>query len=237
MTSTITLREIDDTSPEWPYLRLRRLEHCGRPRYDNDRQGVPERLWVRGEPDLIDLVPHSVAIVGSRACTQYGQSVAMDLAGALAEKGQTIITGGAYGIDIAATRGAMAAGGRVVLVLPTGADLAYPTAHASVFEAVVQNGGLIVSEEAPGTVPTRANFLARNRIIAALANGTVVVEAALRSTALNVAEWNADLAKPLMGVPGPITSATSAGVHQLIRAGLARLVTESAHVMEEISNG
>lgn len=233
MTTITTLREIDDTAPEWPYRRLQRLEHVG------SRNGIngspPERLWLRGEPDLIDAVSRSVAIVGSRASTTYGSHMAADLAGALAEKGQTIITGGAFGIDVAAARGALAAGGIVVVVLACGADVAYPSAHAGLFDAVLEKGGLIVSEQEPGTPPTRARFLARNRIIAALANGTVVVEAAVRSGALNTAGWTMDLAKPLMGVPGPITSAASEGVHQLIRLGQARLVTESAHVMEEVA--
>ena len=139
--------------------------------------------------------------------------------------------GAAFGIDQAAHRGALAVGGPTVAVLACGADRAYPAAHGPLIDAVAATGA-VVSELAPGCAPTRLRFLARNRLIAALTRGTVVVEAALRSGALNTANWAGRLNRALMGVPGPVTSAPSQGVHELIRAGAAALVTSPADVLE-----
>jgi DNA processing protein len=141
------------------------------------------------------------------------------------------VSGAAFGIDQAAHRGALAAGGVTVAVLACGVDRAYPAAHRSLLDHLAAEGA-VVSELAPGCAPTRLRFLARNRLIAGLARGTVVVEAALRSGALNTANWAARLNRPLLGVPGPVTSAPSQGVHQLIRSGAATLVTSGEEVLE-----
>ena len=197
----------------------------------HERGGVPLGLWCRGPLRLDEAVAQSVAVVGSRSATTYGAEVATDLASHVAQQGWTVISGAAFGIDQAAHRGALASRGRTVAVLACGADRAYPKAHAGLIDYVAEVG-LVVSEAAPGCAPTRIRFLARNRLIAALTRGTVVVEAAVRSGALNTASWAAGLGRTVMGVPGPVTSAPSAGVHQLIRARDALLVTSGQEVLE-----
>ena len=143
------------------------------------------------------------------------------------------MSGAAFGIDQAAHRGALANRGPTVAVLACGADRAYPAAHRNLIDYIA-DVGLVVSEAPPGCAPTRIRFLARNRVIAAVARGTVVVEAAVRSGALNTASWAGGLGRTVMGVPGPVTSAPSAGVHQLIRARDALLVTSGEEVLEAV---
>jgi len=200
----------------------------------HDRGGEPVGLWVRGTGDLRQATANSVAVVGSRAATSYGQELASDLGRDLASMGQTIISGASYGIDQAGHRGALVGGGSTIAVLPCGADRAYPAAHAALLDAIAQRG-LVVSEGPPGTAPTRARFLARNRIVAALAEGTVVVEGAVRSGALNMARWSSNLHRPVMGMPGPVTSVASGGVHRLIRLGEATMVTNAQEVLNDIT--
>lgn len=197
-----------------------------------DRGGVPLGLWVRG-PVRLDQLTSSVAVVGSRSATTYGADVAREIASSLAAAGRTVVSGAAFGIDQAAHRGAIAARGRTVAVLACGADRAYPPRHRELIEHIAAEGA-VVSETFPGGAPMRVRFLSRNRIIAALAVGTVVVEAALRSGALNTANWATRTNRALMGVPGPVTSASSAGVHQLIRNGAASLVGSGAEVLEVV---
>jgi DNA processing protein len=163
---------------EWPagLDDLRHAESIQR------RGGEPVGLWLRGPGHLAHLMERSVAIVGSRAATAYGSGIATDLAADLVEQGVTVLSGGAFGIDVAAHRGALAAGGPTVCVLANGVDVAYPPGHASIFESLAMDQ-LLVSELPPGAHPTRVRFLARNRLIASMSRGTVVVEAALRSGA------------------------------------------------------
>jgi DNA processing protein len=196
--------------------------------------GVPLALWARGRGHLSDLCARSVALVGSRAATAYGTEVAGDIAYSVASRGISIVSGAAYGVDGAAHRGALGAGAPTVAVLACGVDVTYPRGHATLLQRVVDDG-LVLSEVPPGTSPSRIRFLVRNRLIAALGCGTVVVEAALRSGALNTARWAEQLLRPVMGVPGPVTSAMSAGVHQLIRDGIACLVTDGDEVLETVS--
>jgi DNA processing protein len=196
--------------------------------------GVPLALWARGRGHLSDLCARSVALVGSRAATAYGTEVAGDIAYSVASRGISIVSGAAYGVDGAAHRGALGAGAPTVAVLACGVDVSYPRGHATLLQRVVDDG-LVLSEVPPGTSPSRIRFLVRNRLIAALGCGTVVVEAALRSGALNTARWAEQLLRPVMGVPGPVTSAMSAGVHQLIRDGIACLVTDGDEVLETVS--
>jgi DNA processing protein len=214
---------------EWP----RRVDDLVATAPVQDRGGVPLGLWVRGPLGLHELEP-AVAVVGSRSATTYGADLAGDIGADLARAGQTVVSGAAFGIDQAAHRGALAAGGPSVAVLACGVDRAYPTAHKSLLDHLAAHGA-VVSEAPPGCMPTRIRFLSRNRLIAALTGGTVVVEAALRSGALNTANWAGRLHRPLMGVPGPVTSAPSQGVHQLIRTGAATLVTSGAEVLEVVS--
>jgi DNA processing protein len=157
--------------------------------------------------------------------------VASDIAAHLGENDVTVVSGAAFGIDQAAHRGALAVKGLTVAVLACGVDRAYPSAHRNLLDYIADTG-LVVSELPPGCAPTRVRFLSRNRVIAALAHGTVVVEAAVRSGALNTANWATRLNRTLMGVPGPVTSAPSQGVHELIRSRGATLVTRGEDVLE-----
>jgi DNA processing protein len=200
----------------------------------HERGGVPVALWVKGPARLDELVGRAVAVVGSRSATTYGATVAGDIAAGLGEAGHTVVSGAAFGIDNAAHRGALAARGPTMAVLACGVDRAYPAAHRRLLDYIADVGA-VVSEAAPGCAPTRIRFLARNRLIAAMSQGTVVVEAAIRSGALNTASWAASLSRTLMGVPGPVTSAPSAGVHQLIRARGALLVTAGDEVLEAVA--
>ncbi len=197
-----------------------------------NRGGVPIGLWVRGPARLDELVG-SVAVVGSRSGTTYGADVAAEIAAAVAGAGRCVVSGAAYGIDQAAHRGALAGGGSTVAVLACGADRVYPAAHRQLLDHIGAHGA-VVSEALPGWSPTQLRFLARNRLIAALAVGTVVVEAAARSGALNTANWATRLNRQVLGVPGPVTSAPSVGVHQLIRSQAATLVTSGAEVLEAV---
>ncbi|MGN6160929.1 MAG: DNA-processing protein DprA [Marmoricola sp.] len=199
----------------------------------HQRAGPPVGLWLRGPGHLRELAEGSVAIVGSRSATTYGETIAGDLGAGCAEAGHVVISGGAFGIDQAAHRGALVRG-RTIAVLACGADKTYPKTSHDLIEHIARTT-LVVSEAPLGGAPLQVRFLARNRIIAALARGTVVVEAALRSGALNTATWANHLGRVVMGVPGPVTSATSAGVHDLIRTRGAQLVTRPAHVVEAVS--
>ncbi|MCW2809559.1 MAG: dprA [Friedmanniella sp.] len=199
------------------------------------RGGEPLGLWLRGPGHLAGLMARSVAVVGSRAATAYGSGVAADLAAEVAEAGVTVVSGGAFGIDAAAHRGALAAGGRTVGVVANGVDVGYPAGNTGLFEVLAREH-LIVSELPPGAHPTRVRFLARNRLIAALSRGTVVVEAALRSGARNTAGWALECQRPLMAVPGPVYSAASVAPHLMIRNGQASLVTRGAEVLELIAD-
>jgi len=222
------LRFVIPGDAEWP-SQLGDLAGCA-PLHE--RGGTPIGLWVKGPLRLCDL-DRSLAIVGSRAATSYGDSVAGEIAAVAALAGFSVISGAAVGIDVAAHRGAISMDAPTVAVLACGADRVYPSAHRSLLDHIAQTGA-VVSEAPPGCAPHRIRFLARNRVIAALARGTVVVEAATRSGALNTANWAGRLNRQLMGVPGPVTSVSSAGVHEQIRLGAMTLVTSGADVLEMV---
>lgn len=188
----------------------------------------PEQLYLVGDPAL--LMMESVAVVGSRASTAYGDTMANMITAGLSTK-YVIVAGGAFGIDAAAHRSALASNGKTIAVLPCGLDQRYPEANRSLLEQIVGQGGLLVSEYPPGTAPNRTHFLARNRITAALARGTVVVESRRLSGSLATARRAAELNRPVMAVPGPVTSALSEGCHALIREG-ATLVRTARDVMD-----
>lgn len=212
---------------EWP-TGLDDLTGCEQV---NAMTGPPLGLWVRGGGDLAALAGQSVAIVGSRACTAYGETVAGDLAAELGEAGYATISGGAFGIDAAAHRGCLASRTATVVVMAGGLDEAYPPAHRPLFERIAEQG-VLVSELPPGQHPTRVRFLGRNRLIAALSQGTVLVEAAVRSGARNTVTWANCLGRVVMAVPGPVTSALSYTPHRLVREAEAVLVTRAAEVLE-----
>jgi DNA processing protein len=173
-------------------------------------------------------------MVGSRAASAYGVHVGTEMAATMAERSWTVISGGAFGIDACAHQGALAAEGLTIAVLASGLRYGYPRGHHDLFAAIAAQG-VLVSECPPDQAPTRPGFLIRNRVIAALSRGTVVVEAALRSGALNSAKHARELRRPLMAVPGPVTSEQSAGCHELIREYGALCVTGAADVIEHVS--
>lgn len=210
-----------------------------------DRPGWPDRLgdlgptaplclWVRGDPRLDVLVDRSVALVGARAASEYGELVAGDLAGGLAGTGVCVLSGGAYGIDAAAHRAVVAAraGAPTVALLAGGPDRLSPAGNTDLLRRVIDQGGAVVAESPPGRPPSRSRFLLRNRLIAALTGATVVVEAGWRSGALSTAHHAGELLRPVGAVPGPVTSPASAGCHRLLRSGAAVCVTEVADLLE-----
>ncbi|MCX4532325.1 MULTISPECIES: DNA-processing protein DprA [unclassified Streptomyces] len=194
----------------------------------------PTALWVRGRADLRLWALRSVAVVGARACTPYGAHMAASLASGLAELGWVVVSGAAYGVDGAAHRGALAAGGATMAVLACGVDVAYPRGHAELIGRVAEQG-LVIGELPPSDHPTRSRFVLRNRVIAALTRGTVVVEAQYRSGSLVTARRAQQLGRFTMGVPGPATSGLSAGVHELLR-GEGVLVTDASEVAELVGD-
>ncbi|MGW5971536.1 DNA-processing protein DprA [Streptomyces sp. NPDC055186] len=207
---------------EWP----RQLDDLG--------DGRPLGLWVRGPADLRMWALRSVAVVGARACTEYGAHMAAVLSAELAERGWVVVSGGAYGVDGAAHRGALGSGGATVAVLACGVDRPYPRGHTGLITRIAEQG-LVIGELPPGDHPTPSRFILRNRVIAALTRGTVVVEAAHRSGSLVTARAARRLGRHTMGVPGPATSGCSAGVHELLRQE-AVLVTDAAEVIELVGD-
>ncbi|GAB2538956.1 DNA-processing protein DprA [Brachybacterium huguangmaarense] len=206
---------------------------------DDLGDAAPHCLWVRGpgSPGAMTGPERAVAVVGSRASTPYGEDVARGLGAALSDRGICVVSGGAYGIDAASHRGALGAGtGGTIAVLAGGLDALYPRGNTELLEAIGRQGAL-VSEAPIGTAPTRWRFLSRNRLIAALAGTAVVVEASWRSGALSTARWADELSRPVGAVPGPVTSAASAGCHRLVRERGAVLVTEVADVVELLRHG
>lgn len=229
-------RLVTPDDEEWPEQALRRLaerlpsedtEH-----EDEVRELRPVALWVVGRGRLDELLERSVAMVGTRAPSSYGERVTDDFAGDLAAEGFTIVSGGAYGIDGAAHRAALAAEGTTVAFVAGGLDRPYPAGHAGLFRRIAETG-LVASEYPPGGVPARHRFLNRNRIVGTATGGVVVVEAGFRSGTKNTATWARRRGVPVCAVPGPVTAATSVSCHQLIREG-AVLVTRSAEVIEEV---
>lgn len=211
-------RVVVPSDPEWP----RQVDDLGVP---------PLCLWVLGPVDLGEVTERSVAIVGARSATAYGGQVAADLAVGLCERGFTIVSGAAFGIDAAAHRGALAVDGTTVAVLAGGIDRLYPASHGPLLREIARTGA-VVTEQPPGVAPIGSRFLGRNRIIAALTSGTVVVEASLRSGSLNTAGHALAINRPVGAVPGPVTSVQSAGCHVFVREHGAILVTDAAEVAD-----
>lgn len=192
---------------------------------------APISLWLRGKATHLGRLGRSVAVVGARAATSYGNHIAEELSAELAGDDITVVSGAAYGIDGAAHRGALGVRGTTFAFLAGGVDRAYPAGHATLIDTMAERG-LVLSEVLPSSAPTRWRFLARNRLIAAASSGTVVIEAGTRSGSLNTASHAATLGRPLGAVPGPVTSSASAGCHRLIRDYGAELVTNASDVRE-----
>lgn len=218
----------DDEWPAWPFTALD-LANARGVRW----AGHPIALWARGTGRLNDLTDRAVAVVGARAATGYGDHAAAELGYDLASAGLTIVSGAAYGIDGAAHRGAINAGGATIAVLGCGVDQPYPAGHSGLLNQIAEHG-LVLSEYPPGTPPARHRFLIRNRLIAASSAGTVVVEAGRRSGARNTAATAHALGRIVMAMPGPVTSAMSVGCHEMLRTGDAYLVTSAADVLEAV---
>lgn len=197
----------------------------------DDLLDPPPLLWFRGREELFD--GPAVAIVGTRRASEYGLELASSLGRGLGAAGVTVVSGLALGIDSAAHRGALsAAGGRTTAVLACGADIAYPRRHARLYDQIAEHG-VIVSELPPGIPPFRWSFPARNRIMAALADVTIVVEAAERSGSLITATFAADIGRGVCAVPGRVTARNAAGSNRLLRDGAA-VVRDAADALDEL---
>lgn len=205
--------------PEWPVG------------VDDLGDHAPPALWVRGRAELLGGLDRSIAIVGARAATGYGEHVTIEAASGLVDRGFAIVSGAAFGIDGAAHRAALASGGATVAFLAGGVDRFYPSAHETLLTRIVERGA-VVSEVPCGVAPTKWRFLQRNRLIAAASRATVVVEAGWRSGSLNTAGHAAQLGRPLGAVPGPVTSSASSGCHRLIREYDAVCVTSAQEMAE-----
>ncbi|MFC4145487.1 DNA-processing protein DprA [Micromonospora mangrovi] len=235
-TARLGARIVTPEDDEWPapVADLRRLALPGASRRVDLETAPPLCFWVRGAWPLAEALDRSVAVVGARAATAYGTHVATELGYGLADRDWTVVSGGAFGIDSAAHRGALTAGGLTVAVLACGVDRPYPMGNTALFDRIVETG-LLVSEWMPGAEPLRPRFLIRNRVISAGTRGTVLVEAAARSGATQTLNRTIAVGRTAMVVPGPVTSAMSVGAHELLREQpRARLVTGVAHVLEEV---
>ena len=194
----------------------------------------PYALWALGTVDLRLALARSVSVVGTREATTYGEHVTRQWCSQFAEQGITIVSGGAFGIDAAAHRAALACEGLTICVLAGGVDIPYPRAHEALI-ARIADEGLVLSESPLGEAPRRHRFLTRNRIIAALTQATLIVESAIRSGTVSTANAATGLHRPLFAVPGPVTSPASAGCHDLISAGTAVLVDRPEPVIAVVA--
>jgi DNA processing protein len=223
-------RLITPDCPEWPLIAFSAFGGVG-PR---PRSAPPMVLWALGPARLDEVAQRAAAVVGTRAATGYGEQVAADLAAGLVERDVAVVSGGAYGIDGAAHRAALACDGITVAALAGGIDIPYPAGHSALLHRIGQHG-LLFSEYPPGIRPARHRFLTRNRLVAAVAGAAVVVEAGLRSGAANTAAWARALGRVVAAVPGPVTSSASAGCHALLRNG-AELVTRADDIVELVGH-
>lgn len=198
----------------------------------DELESPPIALIIKGRRDLF--TNPSLAIVGTRNPTPYGIRIAGDFAAGFVDREWDIVSGGAYGIDSAAHRGALVAEGRTIAVIASGIDTPYPSGNSRLFDEICENGA-IITEVVPGVPALPHRFLTRNRIIAALSQSTLVVEAAFRSGSLRTARDAAQLLRPVMAIPGPINSPSSEGCHRLIGERAAELVTSVADACELIS--
>ncbi|WP_439032643.1 DNA-processing protein DprA [Gordonia terrae] len=225
-------RLVTRSDPEWPAWSLLALGQAD----TAARGGEPLALWVRGPARLDDLAAASVALIGSRAASAYGEHVTQKLASGLAGEGFAVMSGGAFGIDGAAHRAVVATGGLTAAVMACGIDRDYPASHSALLTEIARTGA-VISEYPPGTTAAKHRFLTRNRLVAAMSAGTVVVEAGRRSGAANTAAWARKLGRPLGAVPGPVTSATSVGCHRMIADQQAVLVSDVASVVNLVHPG
>ncbi|MBB4853646.1 DNA processing protein [Mycobacteroides chelonae] len=222
-------RLVTPEDAEWPQWQFQAFASVDTTRMPTGR--LPLVLWVVGEHSLLEVASRAAALVGTRACTGYGEHVAAELATGLVTRDVAVISGAAFGIDGVAHRAALACDGMTVAVLAGGVDVPYPRGHSGLLYRIARHG-LIISEYPPGVRPARYRFLTRNRLVAALSGATVVVEAGVRSGAANTAAWARALGRPVGAVPGPITSLASAGTHVEIAERGAQLVVCAQDVVE-----
>lgn len=222
-------RLITPDDAEWPHLAFTVFDAEEVQEKESGRR--PMVLWAIGPARLDEIAARSASIVGTRACTSYGEYVAADLSAGLAERGAAVVSGGAYGIDGAAHRAVLGVDGVTVAVLAGGIDILYPAGHSALLHRI-GGSGLLVTEYPPGVRPARHRFLTRNRLVAALGGATVVVEAGLRSGAANTAAWAEAMGRVVCAVPGPVTSAASAGCHVLLRRRHTQLISRAEELLE-----
>lgn len=205
-------------------IELLTPEHDHWPQKVGDlRSAQPLLLWARGDTEALNNW-RTTSIVGARAATGYGEHVAMEMAADLTFRGQAIVNGGAYGIEGMALRASLAGDGTPIAIMAGGLDRLYPSGHQALLERVADKG-VIISEQMPTMAPSRWGFQQANRLKAALSHSTIVVEAGARSGAMHAATQAQLLGRFVGAVPGPVTSAASAGCHQLIKDGTAMVVT------------
>ncbi|MBD8054435.1 DNA-protecting protein DprA [Rhodococcus ruber] len=186
---------------------------------------TPVALWAKGDTELLtEPVWERLTVTGARASTGYGEHVTAELVQSAVEEGHRVLSGGAYGIDGAAHRAALAAEGPTIAVLAGGLDRLYPAGHTDLLTRISKHG-LLLSEVPPGAAPTKWRFLQRGRLLAALSGTVVIAEAGYRSGTLHTAARAVELGRPVGAIPGPVTSAASAGCHRLLRDGLATVIT------------
>ena len=195
--------------------------------------GAPAALWVAGSAEALHHSQKSVAMVGSRTATSYGQWVTNELVSGLSEQDFCIVSGGAYGIDAIAHQAALAMQRPTIAIMAGGVDRLYPSGNQDLLGQIAENWA-VISELPPGSSPTKWRFLQRNRLIAAMSQATIVVEAGWRSGSINTANHADNLGRPVGAVPGAVTSPASAGCHRLIRENIASLVTSTPDVLELI---
>ena len=200
----------------------------------NDLRIPPFGLIMKGEFEFLSALQNSIAIVGTRNPTPYGARISSEFAAALADREWSIVSGGAIGIDAAAHQGALAAEGITFGVLAGGVNQPYPLSNVRLFNGI-QDRGLLISEVMPHVHPVPHRFLIRNRLIAALTKGTIVVEAAYRSGSLRTAREAAEIFRPVMAVPGPINVPTSEGCHRLISDRCAEIVTSIKDILDLVN--
>ena len=194
---------------------------------------APMAIWFRGNPMHFGKLGRTIAIVGSRTCTNYGQRVTADLATTCVESEAAVVSGGALGVDAVAHRVTVAQRGLTVAVMAGAIDCLYPAGNWELFDEI-SHTGLLISEMAPGSRPTRWRFLQRNRLIAALADAVVVTEAGWRSGSINTAGHAVELGRRVFAIPGPINSPASAGCNRLIRDQLAELLLDTSDLAQEL---
>ena len=225
------IRRITPADAEWPATLLLLGAAAGPP---DGRAPAPQALWLSGHGAPASLTGRCIALVGTGLATPYGEHVAADLAHDLARRGWTVLSTGGHGIAAAAHRGALAADVPTIAVLGHGPDHTHSQSNAHLLRRI-QDRGLLLSQYPPGSVPSRSRSLARDRLVVALARATVIVEAVAREDTLLLADWAAHLRRPLLAVPGPVTSAASAGCHRLLRTGDALLATDATAVLDVVA--